>query len=130
MTALPDGLRLRMLEHARSSPGREVCGLVGGMAGRPVNYYPVANEAPDPARRFLMNPEAQLDAMRRMREAGEDLFGIFHSHPGSPAEPSATDRELAFYPGVVYYIASLLPSAPQLQAWYFDGKEFFEVHDQ
>lgn len=116
-----------MLEHARSSPGREVCGLIGGSAGRPASYYPVENDAPDPGRRFLMHPEAQLHTMRRMRDAGEELLGIFHSHPGSPAEPSATDRELACYPDVVYFIASLLPGTPELRAWYFDGADFKEL---
>ena len=106
-----------------------MCGLIGGARGRPVSYYPVPNDAPDPGRRFLMQPEAQVDAMRRMRNAGEELLGIFHSHPESRAEPSDVDRDLAFYPDVVYFIASLVPGAQELRAWYFDGAKFTELPD-
>lgn len=120
-------LRRRMLEHARSAPDREVCGLVAGSAGQPVNYYPVANVAPDPARRFLMDPEGQIHAMRSMREAGEDLLGIFHSHPDAPAKPSATDRKLAAYPDIVYFIASLKAAAPDLQAYHYNGDRFSKL---
>jgi proteasome lid subunit RPN8/RPN11 len=42
-----------------------------------------------------------------MRERGEELFAIFHSHPQAPAEPSATDLELAAYPDALYLIVSL-----------------------
>ncbi len=42
-----------------------------------------------------------------MRENGEALFAIYHSHPTSPAEPSAIDLELAAYPDALYLIISL-----------------------
>jgi proteasome lid subunit RPN8/RPN11 len=122
--ALPAALRQQMLEHALASPAEEVCGLVGGRDGRPVRYYPVVNDAPDRARRFLMNPGEQIATMRRMRDAGEDLLGIFHSHPAAPAEPSAADFELAAYPGTIYFIASLAGASADLRAWRFDGNGF------
>jgi proteasome lid subunit RPN8/RPN11 len=122
--ALPAALRQRMLEHALGNPAEEVCGLVGGRGGTPAHYYPVANDAPDRSRRFLMNPGEQIAAMRRMRNAGEDLLGIFHSHPAAPAEPSAVDLELAAYPGTVYFIASLAGASTDLRAYRFDGTGF------
>jgi len=124
---LPPELRRRILEHALSRPHEEVCGLIGAVDGRPVAYYPVRNDARDRACRFLMNAEEQIDAMRRMREAGETLTGIVHSHPGAPAAPSAVDLELAAYPGVVYFIASLASPAPELRAYHYDGAAFEEV---
>jgi proteasome lid subunit RPN8/RPN11 len=42
-----------------------------------------------------------------MREQGEELFGIYHSHPHSPAEPSDTDLRQAGYPEALYLIVSL-----------------------
>jgi len=121
---LPAALRQRMLEQALARPGEEVCGLIGGRAGAAVSYYPVANDAPDRALTFLMNAAAQIDAMRRMRETGEELLGIFHSHPSGPAAPSARDLELAAYPGTIYFIVSLAGAAPELRAWYYDGRAF------
>ena len=125
--ALPETLRQQMLEHALAAPREEVCGLVAGRDRTPVRYYPVANDAPDRARRFCMNPREQIDAMRRMRAAGEDLLGIFHSHPEATADPSATDLHLASYPGTIYFIASLAASPPDLRAFHYDGATFHEM---
>ena len=54
-----------------------------------------------------MEPAAQIEAMRRMREGGEELFAIYHSHPHAPAEPSAQDLQEAAYPEALYLIVSL-----------------------
>jgi proteasome lid subunit RPN8/RPN11 len=45
--------------------------------------------------------------MRHMREAGEELFAIYHSHPHAPAEPSVRDIAEAAYPQAIYLIISL-----------------------
>jgi proteasome lid subunit RPN8/RPN11 len=42
-----------------------------------------------------------------MREAGEDLLAIYHSHPASPAAPSSIDIAEAGYPDAIYLIISL-----------------------
>jgi proteasome lid subunit RPN8/RPN11 len=42
-----------------------------------------------------------------MREAGEDLLAIYHSHPASPAAPSTIDIAEAGYPEAIYLIISL-----------------------
>ena len=40
-----------------------------------------------------------------MRARGEQLVGVYHSHPRSKEpEPSATDVRLAFYPEAFYFI--------------------------
>ncbi|MCK9530136.1 MAG: M67 family metallopeptidase [Gammaproteobacteria bacterium] len=105
--ALPRGVVNRLLAQAQQSPEAEVCGLIGARDGVPVHVYPVANAAADPARVFVMAPDAQIDAMRRMRECGETLFAIYHSHPHAPAAPSARDLAEAAYPDALYLIISL-----------------------
>ena len=47
--------------------------------------------------------------MRQMRQAREELLAIYHSHPRGPAQPSASDIEMAFYSEAVYLIAALNP---------------------
>lgn len=116
-----------MLEHAQGVPELEVCGLLGARRGQVTSVYPVPNTADDPTRYFLMEPRGQIDAMRTMRQAGETLFGIYHSHPSTPAQPSVHDVELAAYPGVVYLIISLAKSEAQIGAFYLDGASYKEV---
>jgi len=124
---LSASLRRSLAVMAQASPEAEACALLGGQHNVITSVYPVINVAAEPADAFLLDAEEQIAAMKMMREAGESLRGIFHSHPRSPAEPSATDRALAAYPDVYYLIASLLPDPPTLRAWFYDGNGFHEV---
>jgi len=50
-------------------------------------------------------PAELLKAQREMRERGEKLLAIYHSHPQqSDPTPSATDVRRAFYDEAVYLI--------------------------
>jgi len=104
---LPRTLVNVMLHHAQLSPASEVCGLIGARHGVPNRCYQVANVAGEPAHLFRMDPRGQIDAMRVMRERGENLFAIYHSHPDSPPVPSETDLKEAGYPDALYLIISL-----------------------
>ncbi|NIN33637.1 MAG: hypothetical protein GTO60_00435, partial [Gammaproteobacteria bacterium] len=95
-----------MLEHILTHPSVEVCGLIGGKDDHAMTVYPVTNIAEDPEHQFLMEPKEQIMAMRHMREKNENLWGIYHSHPDAQAEPSQTDKEMAAYPDVYYFIIS------------------------
>lgn len=97
----------QLLHHAQSSPELEVCGLVGARGGVPATCYPVKNTSAEPECRYFLDPEEHIGTLRIMQERGEELFAIFHSHPAAPAEPSATDLELAAYPDALYLIISL-----------------------
>jgi proteasome lid subunit RPN8/RPN11 len=105
--ALPRALVNRLLAHAQQSPEAEVCGFIAAKDGVPVEVYPVANAATDPGHLFAMDAAAQIDAMRTMRERGETLFAIYHSHPHAPAAPSRRDLAEAAYPDALYLIISL-----------------------
>lgn len=116
-----------MLTHAASTPDIEVCGLLGGHGDRALSVYPVKNIAQNQSRQFLMDPEQQIDTMRNMREKGEQLWGIYHSHPDTPATPSTRDRLYAAYPDIFYIILSLEYKSPVIKCYYFDGDSFLEV---
>jgi proteasome lid subunit RPN8/RPN11 len=121
---LPNRLVKQILDQARASPGAEVCGLLAAKNGRPVRCLAVANVAAQPERCFNMDPKQQIDAMREMRERGEQLYGIYHSHPSGPPEPSPTDIQQAAYPEALYLIVSPGRAAgPQLHGYRLrDGK--------
>ena len=104
---LPRPLVNCILHQAQASPDAEVCGLITAKQGRPQRCIPVPNVSDQPQRLFAMDPRSQIDALRNMRERNEELFGIYHSHPHSPAEPSDTDLDQAGYPDALYVIVSL-----------------------
>lgn len=114
---LPAGLRQAMWEHALRQRPLEACGLVAGRDGRPVRFYPARNAAASPVR-YELDPQDLLRITLDIEGRGEELWGIFHSHPQTPAYPSATDIRLAFYPSAYYLIASLVdPAQPVLRAF-------------
>jgi proteasome lid subunit RPN8/RPN11 len=105
MYELGRGLWEEMLAHARAAAPEECCGLLGGRGGAASSVYPLRNVAGDALVAYEAAPEELFAAQRRMREAGEELFGIYHSHPRArDPVPSAADVKLAFYPSAVYFI--------------------------
>lgn len=124
---LPRKLAEQLLAEAAARPGIEVCGLLGGSAGQVTSVYPVDNIASNKAQAFLLEPQGQILAMRSMRERGEELVGIYHSHPHGPAAPSAEDLRLAAYPNVYYLIISLGGQSPRLYGFFYDGVSFSPI---
>ncbi len=96
-----------MVNHCRREFPHEACGILAGGGDAVEKVYPMTNAEPGPAF-YLMDPAEQFRVMKEMRHAGRELVGIYHSHTGSPAFPSATDVELAYYPEAVYVIVSLM----------------------
>lgn len=104
--ALPRSAVNGLLAAAQETPGVEVCGFLVRRDGRCV-VRPVGNVAATPEVRFEMDPRGLLAAFRAAREADEEILAIYHSHPAGPAEPSALDRRLAYYPELPYLVISL-----------------------
>jgi len=116
-----------IVAHARAERPNEVCGLLGGRAGRVEKIYPLPNTERSPAR-YLAEPEAQLWAMMEIEEQGWELVAIYHSHPVSSAYPSVTDLEMAFYPEALSLILSLADQeCPVLRAFRILGDQIEEV---
>lgn len=125
---LPRQLVNDLLHQAQISPECEICGLIGALNGTPVSVYPVANVADHPGELFRMDPQGQIDAMRRLREAGETLFAIYHSHPHADARPSARDLAEAAYPDALYLIISLnTEGVLEMRGFRLDNGDFTPV---
>lgn len=102
-------LRLAQLEemyaHARAMKPLECCGLVGGQGEVAQTIYRMRNVARDQHATYEAAPEDLFAAQRAMRERGEKLLGIYHSHPrAAEPVPSETDVRLAYYPSAIYFI--------------------------
>ena len=104
---IPRKITNQLLHLAQISPDIEICGLIGCKKGVPNHCYPITNTSELPSQRFLLDAGQQIAAMTKMRELGEDLFAIYHSHPTAPALPSTKDLELEAYSDTLHLIISL-----------------------
>ncbi|HLR07443.1 MAG TPA: M67 family metallopeptidase [Pyrinomonadaceae bacterium] len=114
----------QMAEHARQAAPHECCGLIGGNDARTRTVYPLRNVATDPFVTYEAAPEDLFAAQRAMRDRGEQLLAIYHSHPRSDdPQPSETDVRLAYYPSAVYFIIGLGNGEPCLRAFRISERE-------
>jgi len=114
-----------IIAHAREAAPHECCGLIGGAAGGMArSIYRARNIASDPLVTYEASPEDLFAAQRTMRERGEELIAIYHSHPRSTdPQPSPTDVRLAYYPSAVYLIVGLENDEPCLRAFRISESE-------
>jgi proteasome lid subunit RPN8/RPN11 len=84
-------------EHGEQAYPEEGAGFLLGKDGRVENVLPLPNAREQEARhnRFLITPEAYLNAELTADRLGLSLIGVFHSHPDHPNRPSEYDREWA-----------------------------------
>ncbi|RMH13954.1 MAG: M67 family peptidase [Gammaproteobacteria bacterium] len=105
---LPRPLVNDLLMAAQLTPDKEICGLIASNpAGHPVRHYPIRNCAKTPQTHYRMDAGEQIRAFKTMRDRGETLFGIYHSHPKGPDHPSLTDIREAEYRDAIYFIISM-----------------------
>ncbi len=107
-------------EHAFEARPFECCGLLSGRDGVITEAHPLRNEAERRESKYFASPEDLFAAMRTIRNAGQRMLGIYHSHPRTLAYPSAADVQMAFYPEAYYFILSLEPRV-ELRAFKIAG---------
>ncbi len=123
MLKLSRGLVDDMLAHCRSAYPKEACGLLAGSAqlGLAVELYRMSNVEDSPIG-YSMDPKEQLRVDKQMRQKGQRLVAIYHSHTASPAYPSSVDVSLAISPEVSYVLVSLKDQAqPDIKSYHIDG---------
>jgi proteasome lid subunit RPN8/RPN11 len=106
-----------MIGHALDEHPNECCGLLGGTDGVITQIYPATNVAETKSVRYDVDSTELVKIFTAMRAGDVEHLGIYHSHPSSEPKPSATDRKLARYDSVVYFIVSLRSRRPRMQAW-------------
>lgn len=123
------------MEHCRRSLPNEACGMMGGLGNRVMSVYELANSNPSPVS-YTIDPMQQIKVLRELEAAGHALVAIYHSHPQSPALPSLTDINRAFFPGtrelnfpgVAYVIVGLSGPAPVVNTFVFRDKDIERIN--
>jgi proteasome lid subunit RPN8/RPN11 len=95
-----------ILAHAQAGKPQEVCGILRGRNAHALQAVRGRNVAPDPVNDYVVDSQTLLRQFD-FEEAGDEMVAIYHSHPVSPAYPSASDAWNAHYPDCAYLICSL-----------------------
>lgn len=120
-------MRERIVAHARRELPRECCGLIGGAAGNASELHELTNLEAG-VDRYLIDDAEVYRIYREWDDRGFEIVAIYHSHPTSPAHPSATDVSLAFWSEATYLICSLEdPEAPSLRAFRIVDERISEI---
>jgi proteasome lid subunit RPN8/RPN11 len=113
----------QLIDHARSGFPLEVCGILGGRQGSVEQLFPMTN-TDQSNEHFMMAPAEQFAVVRQLRALGLEMSAIYHSHPETPARPSAEDIRLALTPDVFHVIISLqTPEQPEIRVFRISGGE-------
>ena len=111
--------------HARDAAPLECCGLLAGKDELIDEYIRTDNvRASEVA--YQVDPVEHIAAMKSLRVRGRVILGAYHSHPRTPAVPSATDLAEAHDAALLYVIVSLGDERPDIRAYRLQGGTFVE----
>jgi [CysO sulfur-carrier protein]-S-L-cysteine hydrolase len=121
MLKIPQPIYDSIIDHARQGFPLEVCGILGGNDGSVTVAFPMTNTDAS-NEHFMMDPKEQFGVVKELRAKGLVMAAIYHSHPESPARPSAEDIRLALTPNVSHVIVSLAePGEPVLKSFLIEN---------
>lgn len=112
-----------LIDAAEAAWPQESCALLVGHAPSLVHAVIDAvelspNRADDTLRRFEIDPALRIGLERELRGSRRSVIGVWHSHPNSPAEPSAIDAMNVFEPHLVWLITGMKDGqALESRAW-------------
>lgn len=120
MLTIPKPIHDLLIDHARRDFPLEACGILGGDDGVVSDHYPMTN-TDQSNEHFMMEPKEQFAVVKDIRAKGKKMLAIYHSHPETPARPSAEDILLALTPDVSYIIVSLAGDLPEVKSYRIEG---------
>ncbi len=123
---IPGNIFEQMIQQAKAQAPIEACGILAGRDGQVEKIYKMTN-ADQSGVHFTMTPEEQFKVVKDIRSAGLEMLAIYHSHPETPARPSAEDIRMAFTPNTIYVILSLQQAEPVVKGFLIEDNCVTEV---
>ncbi len=96
----------QLLKIAQSNSQQEVCGLITADSNAQQNCYPIDNISATPDTHFEMDPQQLIHTTKLIRELGQTMIAIYHSHPNGRLEPSVHDIQQHQHHDLLYIVIS------------------------
>jgi len=116
-----------LIGHARDAAPLECCGLLAGDGDLIDEFVRTRNvRASEVA--YEIDPREHIAVIKSLRGRARSVLGAYHSHPRTPALPSATDLAEAHYEqDFVYVIVSLEREPPDVRAYRLERDAMIEA---
>lgn len=113
---LPKELYTQLLQFSQQKLPEEACGLILGKLSNgeilTSSFVPMRNYSANPQTHFELSPVEMIPFLTNSQNT---VIGLFHSHPTTPAVPSAADLQTLWHTIPSYWILSLMiPDKPEL----------------
>ncbi|MDQ6993357.1 MAG: M67 family metallopeptidase [Mariprofundus sp.] len=124
---IPESCLHQLSHQAEAGYPLEICGLLIGSLNdsqwQVSEIRPVENLNKERAAdRFQLDPAGYQAIDKELRGSGQEIIGVFHSHPDCPARPSPTDLQSA-WEGFAYPIISVCDGkVAELRCWEVNHK--------
>ncbi len=122
-----------LLARAQESLPDEVVALLFGVISDNIVFTKrieyLKNESQSTRTSFLINPEVQYSLLMQADERGEEMVGIFHSHP-APPRPSTSDIKNMQLNPVVWIVASKTSGNWIMKAYVLEKESPVEIQIQ
>lgn len=124
--------------HATSTYPEECCGLMTGRIegeSKTVSGLWRMKNAFEPSERYhryTIDPMEYMYAENEIESKGDEIVGIYHSHPNAPAKPSLFDQDHA-WPTLSYVVVEVRDAKPMnIASWVLkeDRSEFLQEEIQ
>nr|WP_258567761.1 M67 family metallopeptidase [Paenactinomyces guangxiensis] len=113
---------VQMVNHCLREFPYEACGLLSGKNCKSYTVWMMENIRRTPVS-FEMDTEQIQHVFQLIKNKGEDLIGIYHSHPTAPPFPSANDIDHAPDPELAYIIVSLAKRIPEIGCFRIQNRQ-------
>ena len=114
---VPQQIYNEIIAHAREGKPEEICGVLRGRGMIAYELFRGRNVAHERIENYEVDQQTLL-LQFKFENTGDEMMGVYHSHPVSVAYPSATDAWNATYPDSIYLICSLeYDEAPVIRAF-------------
>ncbi|WP_026561685.1 M67 family metallopeptidase [Bacillus sp. J37] len=116
----------KIIDHCCSEQPYEACGIVSGVNDIVSSIWKLKNESKSLNRYFVSNEKVQ-NVFDEIFNKGENVLGIYHSHPKTSPIPSEFDLINHPYHDVKMIIISLKKKKPVIKCYEIVNKSFFET---
>ncbi len=106
---ITDAQKQILVGHAQKSHPNESCAILyGTMKSLHAKIEDIffADNADESPTSFTISNEQLIEAYKKAKDCNTSVIGIFHSHPGSEARPSDTDKKFMEINPIVWLIYS------------------------